>query len=98
DATANVVASGFVTSTTANTFTMEKTSGDVIGENEITLNSNAVFIAGETIEEESSIELTLDSLTGTFNVGEQITQVDQNANGVYFDVAYGRIETANTTS
>lgn len=98
DETAAEVAEGFVVDKTANTITIERTSGTLINTFELTLNSNSTFVDGETVREASEVILSIDNQFGTFVVGNDVLQADISNTFAYTSIALGTIDAANTTT
>lgn len=63
----------------------------------INLTNNENFAAGEYVEEESEILFTISSPTGTFTVGETVSQTANVANTIA-SYAFARVTAANSTS
>ena len=65
----------------------------------INLTSDLGFIAGEYIEEESELTFSISSPTGSFNVGEIVSQTVRDAvSGYIISYAFARVTAANSTS
>ena len=90
-----------ISAPSANSTVVVQVIGDTTFTNQIRINltNNRNFIAGEYIEEESEITFTISSPTGTFTVGEIVSQTERDAvaNNI-ISYAFARVTATTGTS
>lgn len=79
-----------------NSIIVEKRSGTFDRVLEIQLLDTNLFSNEDDIEEESSVNLTITNLSGSFVVGERVLQADI-INDAYQNIAYGTVASANSS-
>lgn len=90
-----------ISAPSANSTVVVQVIGDTTFTNQIRINltNNRNFIAGEYIEEESELTFTISSPTGTFTVGEIVSQTERDAvaNNI-ISYAFARVTATTGTS